>query len=224
MPDNDANVVALVDLHWSGSARLRLPDLTGVDLVLLGGDLTHFQGSPVAGRLLHQVYDAGARTVLAVCGNCDQRDVEDELKLADVALDCRMHESFGVRFLGLSGGLPFGGCPYERSEEEFAASCRGIWSSLDPTAAKLPTVLVPHQPPHGTRCDRARGGRHVGSHAIRRAIEDHQPDLVICGHIHESIGSDTIGQSRIVNPGPWINGHYARFRIREGAIGEVELL
>ena len=68
-----------------------------------------------------------------------------------------------------------------------------------------PTILVSHQPPHGTACDLARG-RHVGSQSLRAAVERHQPDLVFSGHIHEAIGDDTIGPTRVVNPGPWFQG------------------
>jgi len=38
---------------------------------------------------------------------------------------------------------------------------------------------------------------------------------VLCGHIHESRGEDTIGASRIVNPGPVASGHYALVEVVE---------
>jgi Icc-related predicted phosphoesterase len=71
------------------------------------------------------------------------------------------------------------------------------------------TVFCPHAPPAGTACDRLAGGEHVGSTVIRAFVEREQPDIVLCGHIHESRGIDAIGRSRIVNPGPVAAGHYA---------------
>lgn len=68
------------------------------------------------------------------------------------------------------------------------------------------TVYVLHSPPQGTRCDMIGAGVHVGSRAIRRFVERHQPPLVLAGHIHESprVSSsyhDTIGRTVAVNPG-----------------------
>ena len=68
------------------------------------------------------------------------------------------------------------------------------------------TVFVLHSPPSGTRCDMIGAGAHVGSRAIRRFVERHQPPLVLGGHIHESPRvsasfRDTIGRTVVVNPG-----------------------
>jgi len=71
------------------------------------------------------------------------------------------------------------------------------------------TIFCPHAPPYGTACDRLRSGEHVGSTAVRALVDREQPDLVLCGHIHEARGEDRVGRTRIVNPGPAAAGHYA---------------
>lgn len=84
-----------------------------------------------------------------------------------------------------------------------------IAEALDELAAGAPpdeTVFVLHSPPRDTRCDMIGARQHVGSRAIRRFIERHQPPLVLSGHIHESPRisesyRDTIGASIVVNPG-----------------------
>jgi len=74
-----------------------------------------------------------------------------------------------------------------------------------------------HCPPYDTPLDVApeldetlkpkvdRGGNvsmtHVGSAAVRQAIEKHQPLLGIHGHIHESHGFVRIGRTLCINPG-----------------------
>jgi Icc-related predicted phosphoesterase len=208
-------VVFLVDLHWSGRAPLRLPDLEGVDLVLLGGDLTNFRGRDEA-RTIVEAMRARGPAVLAVCGNTDLPEIEDYLRAEEIDLDRRSRVVGDVAFAGVSAGLPFGGTPYERSEVDFAAAAEKALSAAAREMAR-PLVLVSHQPPRDTRCDLTRGG-HVGSTAIRDAVLRHRPDLVLCGHIHESAGSDLLGDSRIVNPGPWFQGGVLRFRVADGRI------
>ena len=83
-------------------------------------------------------------------------------------------------------------------------------------------VLITHQPPRETRNDLARGG-HVGSHSIRCFIEQHQPLICFTGHIHEGVGVDTIGETKIVNPGPLRHGGYAVAEITGGQVGALEI-
>jgi len=209
-------ILGLVDIHWSAKRPLELPDLGGVDLVLIAGDLTHFQGSDVAETLLRSITNAGPR-VLAICGNVDRPEIEGLLGRQGIGLDRQARIVEGIRFVGLSGGLPFGGCPYERTEEAFEMAAAEAWEAAEALPAAELTVFLSHQPPRDTACDLARG-RHVGSQAIRECIEEHQPDLVLCGHIHEAIGCDRIGNSLIVNPGPWLSGNLLRLRIESGEI------
>lgn len=73
-----------------------------------------------------------------------------------------------------------------------------------------------HCPPYGTRLDLApeldknmrpvtMAGQvnyiHAGSKAVRKAIEEYQPQIGLHGHIHESPGMERIGSTTIVNPG-----------------------
>jgi Icc-related predicted phosphoesterase len=71
-----------------------------------------------------------------------------------------------------------------------------------------------HPPPYGTALDEApaldenlqvmHGGRalrHVGSTAVREAIDKHQPMLSLHGHIHEGKGITRIGRTLAINTG-----------------------
>lgn len=192
-------------------------------MVLLGGDLTNFAGADAARALVEEIQTAGPR-VLAVCGNCDLPEIENYLKETGIALDRRAVEIAGATFVGLSASLPFGGCPYVRTENEFAAAGTEARAAAEETSANGPTILLSHQPPYGTKCDRVLKIRHVGSRAIRKLIEDWQPDLVLCGHIHESAGTDRIGKTRVINPGPWRRGHSLRFDITTDGIEIYEAI
>ena len=70
--------------------------------------------------------------------------------------------------------------------------------------------------PHGTACDQLRGGAHVGSTALRAFVEHAQPDLVLCGHIHEARATDTIGNTNVVNPGSVSAGPCALVAVNGG--------
>src|SRR2546429_9238202 len=71
-----------------------------------------------------------------------------------------------------------------------------------------------HPPPSGTSLGEApaldenlkplHGGRalrHVGSTAVREAIDKYQPMLSLHGHIHEGKGITRIGKTLAINPG-----------------------
>ena len=69
------------------------------------------------------------------------------------------------------------------------------------------TLFITHAPPYGTKTDLLPSGEHVGSESIRRIIEELQPTLNICGHIHEARGTDKIGETIIINPGELSDGY-----------------
>lgn len=103
-------------------------------------------------------------------------------------------EIAGVPFFGLGGGIPPTPFPwsFDLSEEDAEKLLRRC-----PQGA----VLVIHSPPKGY-VDQAFG-RHLGSAAIRDAIEAKQPPLVLCGHIHQAWGCEAmVGPTRVVNLGP----------------------
>jgi Icc-related predicted phosphoesterase len=105
----------------------------------------------------------------------------------------------GQVFFGLGGGIPT--TPWD-------------WSfDLDETEAEealgdLPegAVLVVHSPPKN-HCDATADGLHLGSTAIRAAIERSRPKLAVCGHIHEAWGqTSSIDGTEVINLGP--SGRY----------------
>ena len=66
--------------------------------------------------------------------------------------------------------------------------------------------LLAHSPPYGTALDRMHGGAAIGSRALRRWIETHQPLLTLHGHVHESPRlsgqvRERLGATLCCNPG-----------------------
>ena len=60
------------------------------------------------------------------------------------------------------------------------------------------TVLVTHTPPYGYQ-DLVMGRFNSGSNGLLRLVRKRQPQIVICGHIHEDGGVSTVGKTRVVN-------------------------
>ena len=206
-------IVALTDIHGNASAieRLAAP-LREADLVLLTGDLTHFGGADDAARVVAAVREHNRR-VLAVAGNCDQPAVAEWLELEGISLHARHEVIEGVAFLGVGGSLPAPG----RTPNEFTDAELGgfLDAAAEGLSDELPWVLVSHQPPLDTALDMVSGGRHVGSASVRRFIERHRPLACFTGHIHEAAGTDSVGSTQLVNPGPARGGRYAHAEVMD---------
>lgn len=60
------------------------------------------------------------------------------------------------------------------------------------------TIVMAHTPPLGAG-DILYNGRHCGSLSVREWIEDVQPKLWLCGHIHEDNSATFIGNTLVLN-------------------------
>ncbi|NLG51022.1 MAG: hypothetical protein GX552_13025 [Chloroflexi bacterium] len=207
-------VVAMTDIHGNlGRLNAIASDIAAADLVLLTGDLTHFGHREAAEDVVSAVRRYNQH-LLAVPGNCDYAEVAAYLTEQGINLHARHVINNGIAFVGVGGSLPAPRpTPNEYDEEEIEAFLAQAVTDLP---ANTPLVLVTHQPPYDTVADLASIGRHVGSRAIRRFIGTHQPLVCFTGHIHEGRGMDTIGSTRIVNPGPLRYGGYAYAKIESG--------
>jgi uncharacterized protein len=186
-------LLAFSDIHRDLGQAQRLADRAGdCDVVVAAGDFASVH------RGLEELIDVLAAietpTVL-VPGNNETdealRAACSEWSAARV-LHGERAEIDGVPFFGLGGGVPV--TPWDWSfdltEEEAAERL---------TACPEGGVLVVHSPPKGY----VDGGRHLGSAAIQRTIEEKQPRLVVCGHIHEAAGEEAqVGASHVLNAGP----------------------
>ncbi len=101
----------------------------------------------------------------------------------------------GIEFFGLGAGVPV--TPWDWSFDLDEATAAEMLIDCPPAA-----VLILHSPPKGC-CDTNAGGTHLGSEALRSAIEETRPRLTVCGHIHESWGCEgQIGATAVRNLGP----------------------
>jgi len=188
-------ILAFSDLHLSRDAAERLVEASAdADLVIGAGDFCNRRrGLDEAMAML----DGMACPFVMVPGNCES---EEELRLAAPEGAHVLHgagcEIDGVVLFGLGYGVPvtpFGDWSCDLTEdqaEKLLASCAAT------------DILVLHAPPKGV-VDRTSAGQSVGSVAIREAIRRIEPQLALCGHIHDCWGQEgRIGDTRVVNLGP----------------------
>ncbi|MBN1415522.1 MAG: metallophosphoesterase [Bacteroidales bacterium] len=210
-------IIALADLHGKMDMIPRFgPVLVTADLVILTGDITHFGHYVEMQQVIKAVCEFNS-SVFAVSGNCDYSDGEAFLVESGMNINGCLRDFQGLFFAGLSGSLSCPGkTPQEYSEQEYGAKLELLSQKI-----RQPFILVSHQPPRRTINDRVFPGMHVGSKTIRKFIEAYEPCACFTGHIHEGIGIDTIGKTKIINPGPAKDGNYAALTIENGKIFEL---
>ena len=165
-------------------------------------------------ELLEHRLAAAGRTMLIIPGNDDFPEIDGVLERGERVrmADQRVVTLFGeheVVGMGASNKTPWH-APRDLSEEALAERLDALCAQLsDPQRA----IFLVHCPPVRTRIDlapeiddelrpNASGAMaHVGSSAVRTAIEEVQPLLGVHGHIHEAPGIEQLGRTTVVNPG-----------------------
>ncbi|TML49656.1 MAG: YfcE family phosphodiesterase [Actinobacteria bacterium] len=206
-------IAYVVDVHDRFDAVGEALEALGeVDVLLVGGDLTNLGTADDAERAI-ELWRPLAPQLFALAGNMDSPAIDERLVDLGVSLDGRGVVVEGVGFAGVSAApLSPLHTPYELPEEELR---RRAESGLDAIRDAQVRIFCPHAPPRDTTCDLLRSGEHVGSVAVRALVDREQPDVVLCGHIHEARGTDKIGSTRVVNPGPVASGHRALVEVAD---------
>jgi len=208
-------IIALGDIHMDTGDVAKIPAIDTADHIIVTGDITNYGSSQDAATVLNSLLAINS-SILGVAGNLDQPDVARYLEDLGISLHGRgiMVADLGIMGLGGSNYTPFN-TPYEFSEQELGAFLAAGFSQIDPARN---FILVSHTPPVKTKTDRLLNGRHVGSMAVRKFIEEKQPLLCVTGHIHESRGQDHIGRTLVLNPGMMKEGGYIEVTYENGEL------
>jgi hypothetical protein len=206
-------IAYVVDVHDHFEAVPRVLGAIGpVDALVVGGDITTF-GTPDDAEQAIELWRPLAPRLLAVAGNMDSPAIDARLGELGVSIDGRgvVLDDIGIAGVSAAPHSPLH-TPYELPDWELSHRAEAGLAAVSTCRVR---IFCPHAPPLATACDRLRSGEHVGSPALRALIEREEPDLVLCGHIHESRGEDRIGATQVVNPGPVASGHYALVEVGE---------
>ena len=213
-------IIAVTDIHGLYSTVDAILEAEAAfDVVVIGGDLTT-RGTDREARAVIETLHRFQKPLFAVAGNMDLPSFESTYTELGVNINARGVQVDGVGFFGVAGS-PFTPMhtPYELSEDEILRRAEEGWKQIRTSPRK---VFVPHAPPRATKLDKIIAGAHVGSLAIREFVECNQPDVLICGHIHESRGIDMLGKTQMVNCGPAGKGSYALITINERVTIELK--
>lgn len=197
--DYAMKILCFSDLHRDILAAKNLVELsTEADVVIGAGDFaTRRQGLSDTMDVLAAI----KKPSVLVPGNGESvEELQQSVCKADWSTAHVLHGSgcslVGIDFWGCGGGIPvtpFGDWSYDFPEIQARQMLAGCQQGA---------VLVVHSPPIDT-VDHDSSGQIRGSQAIRDAVQEKQPRLVVCGHIHSDWGKQMkLGDSCIVNAGP----------------------
>jgi Icc-related predicted phosphoesterase len=186
--------LAFVDLHGDKKYLQQLLERAkqeDIDFLLCAGDLSQFGHNL---RFVLKQFDSLGKKMYLLPGNHESNDSLNKI-LPDFSNCENIHgkdvEIENYVFFGYGEG------GFAKEDQEFRKVARDWYGKHK----ERKTVLVTHGPPHGNKTDFLEG-RYVGNKDYRAFIERIKPRLAICGHIHETAGSeDLIGETKVINPG-----------------------
>ena len=198
-------ILALTDIHAAYRKAEEIISKESPDVLIIGGDLTNAGTMKEAEDALKSFQQFTPR-LYCLAGNMDLPQHDDLYNRLGISLNAYGVVLEHIGFFGVSSA-PISPLhtPYEITEEEISRRIHEGYRQVQHATKK---ILISHAPPYGTKVDIIHSGIHVGSTAVREFIEEHNPDVVICGHIHEGRGQDVIENTRIVNCGTARDGYY----------------
>ena len=187
-------ILALSDVHGDREFIKKMAQKgknEAVDLVILAGDLASHDGNidGMVGPFREQNLE-----VAIIPGNHEG--------LAEVEFLCERYGATNLHgYILKKGTVGIFGCGYgdvgihQLTEEDFAKTLEKTHNQLGNVKTK---VMLTHVQPTNS----VVALNWPGSTAVREAIHKFQPDIHICGHIHETHGiEETIGNTRVMNVG-----------------------
>ena len=188
-------ILALSDIHGDrvlAQAMAEKAVENKVDLVLLAGDLANSDGSVegILGPFKKKGLEIGI-----IPGNHEG--------MADIGF---LTEKYGAKnlhgYILKKGDVGIFGCGYgdvgihQLNEKDFFNTLKKAHNSLEGIKKK---IMITHIQPSESILGL---GMFPGSKGVRKAVEEFQPDIHFCGHVHESHGiEEVIGKTRVINVG-----------------------
>jgi len=193
-------ILAAGDIHGDTSAVKKLAqkaEKENVDLVVLCGDLTMFEGDTkyIIGPFLKV-----NKEVLFVPGN------HESLATANFLEDLYKPNAKNIHSKSIKkGDVGIFGCGsanigiQQLGEDEIYCTLKKGFMEIKSMKKK---IMVTHNHPSDTKMEQL-SNIVAGSDGVRKAITKFKPDIALCSHVHEAEGiEEKIGSTRVINVGP----------------------
>ena len=194
-------ILAISDIHGEENEKLyNYLDNNQIDLVLILGDITNFGPIEFVNTFINKIKDYNV-DVIAIHGNCDPYGVCDAISEVTSCLhnDIIVYKDVVLFGYGGSNETPFD-TPSEVHDDKIYEDVCELLKNHTNHDDKL-KILVTHAPPFNSDADVIESGDHVGSHGIFKAIQEFEPQINLCGHVHEARSISKIGTTVVANPG-----------------------
>ncbi len=190
-------ILAFSDIHCDAEACDMLVEAAQqADLVIGAGDFAQRRRGLAATMLRLEPF---AHKAIYVAGN-NETPQELTMSTSATVLHGQMIEREGLNIYGLGGAIPELNITSFKSfdipEDQAAGLLKGAADA---------DIIVCHSPPKGV-ADVMEGRGSMGSVEIRKTVEQVQPVMMLCGHVHDCWGErGLIGETQVANLGPRIN-------------------
>lgn len=198
-------ILVISDLHAHNEVLDKLDnEFKAADAVIFAGDFAECF-KPETGKGALESLCKKHENIFSVLGNCDNEDFMEDLENADICVEKSLAFFEGLGFAGSGGGTIFTGkTEFERTEEDilndFAVVENAVKENKDDELWHN-LILISHNPPKAETVDKVNESLHAGSQKFTDYIKEKQPLCVVCGHIHEGVGIEKIGDTTVINPG-----------------------
>jgi Icc-related predicted phosphoesterase len=223
-------ILAISDIHGEENENLYtyLNNNEDIDLVIILGDITDFGPLDFVGPFIEKVAECGV-DVIAIPGNCDPKGICNAINEVSFCLHNNIIAYGDAILFGYGGSneTPFN-TPGEIQDNKIYGDVYELLANYDYVYNEnVPKVkiLVTHAPPFNTEADKLESGDHVGSQGILKSIHEFEPQINICGHIHEAKSLSKIGiTTDVANPGMLKDNGAVLIDVIDGSNYDISLI
>lgn len=222
-------ILAISDVHGEENENLyTYLKNNDIDLVLILGDITDFGPLEFVGTFIDKVAECDV-DVIAIPGNCDPKGICNAINEVSFCLHNNIIAYGDAILFGYGGSneTPFN-TPGEIQDNKIYGDVYELLANYDYVYnADVPKVkiLATHAPPYNTEADKMENGEHVGSSGILKSIHEFEPEINVCGHIHEAKSLSKIGKTTdVANPGMLKDNGAVLIDVIDGSNYEISLV